>query len=144
MQRQPSADKIIAYVHDILLQGMTKKDSYQKNINNSISNVHRSIGALERTQTFKDIYASIITDDNLRMKEKVAKVKSKYLGLIELNIDTMTNVLKEAAKSEGENSLKDKAIAVRLANETVGAMAIVDGPNNAQPVGALKKDHLVS
>lgn len=144
MQKQPSADQIIAYIHDILLQGSTKKDSYQKNINGSISNVHRSIGALERTQTFKDIYSSIITDNNLRMKEKVGKVKSKYLDLIELNIDTMTNVLKEAGKTTGEDSLKNKAIAVRLANETVGAMSIVDGPQNAQPPGALKKDHLVS
>lgn len=130
---------MLGYINDVLLNGYTKKDAYLKNINGDIKQPSLAVVNMEKRKDFQEIYQSIISDDQLQMNGKIKKVQSKYVDLIEKNLDTAAGILDEVAKTSGEDSLKNKAIAVRLVNETVGAMGIVQGPAQATPPGKLNK-----
>jgi len=86
---------------------------------------------MEKKKEYQDLFATISTDENYKFQMRAQTVKGKYLGLIEKNIDTADKILDEV--STDESTLKDKATAVRLVNETVGALAVISG--GAPPVG---------
>lgn len=120
-----SREQIIAYIEDVLFRNKTKKASYQDNINPDIKNVHAAIRTLEGREDFKAIYTVLNSDGQLQLQETALRVRNKYAKLVEKNIDTATDVL------ESSESIKDKATAVRLVNETIGALAPVSGAQHA-------------
>lgn len=115
--KKASRDQIIAYIQDILFRGKTKTQSYKDNINDEIKDVFPAIKSLENREDFKAIYNVLDSDGNLAAQTTALKVRNKYIKLIEKNLDTAAEVLDEA------ETIKDKATAVRLVNETVGALA---------------------
>ena len=125
---------MVAYATDIVFNGSTKKDSYLRNIKD-VNQVHIAIARMEKTEEYQSLLASIMGDDAAKLAAKVKRVQDKYVGLMEKNIDTASSVLDGVKDGE----LKDKAIAVRLVNETVGAMAVVTGATQPQAPGQLNK-----
>lgn len=120
-----SRDQIVAYIEAVLFQGYTKKDAYLSHVNKDISNVHQAISALEKREDFQEVYRVLNSDGNLEVREAALRMKKKYANLIEKNIDKATDVLDEA------ETIKEKAAAVRLVNETVGALAPITNPGSA-------------
>jgi len=125
---------MVAYATDIVFNGSTKKDSYLRNVKD-VNQVHIAIARMEKTEEYQSLLASIMGDDAAKLAAKVKRVQDKYVGLMEKNIDTASSVLDGVKDGE----LKDKAIAVRLVNETVGAMAVVTGATQPQAPGQLNK-----
>ena len=125
---------MVAYATDIVFNGSTKKDSYLRNIK-EVNQVHIAIARMEKTEEYQSLLASIMGDDAAKLVAKVRRVQDKYVGLMEKNIDTASGILDNVADGE----LKDKAIAVRLVNETVGAMGVVTGASQPQAPGQLNK-----
>ena len=125
---------MVAYATDIVFNGSTKKDSYLRNVKD-VNQVHIAIARMEKTEEYQSLLASIMGDDAAKLAAKVRRVQDKYVGLMEKNIDTASSVLDGVKDGE----LKDKAIAVRLVNETVGAMAVVTGATQPQAPGQLNK-----
>lgn len=139
LKKKPTRDDIIGYVQDVVTNGYTKKDAFQKNIDNSIVDVTKAVIRLEKSEDFQAVYGVIMDDDTMRLNKKVKVIQGKYADLIEKNIDTASAILDKVKGGE----VKDQAIAVRLVNETVGAMAIVNGPAQAQQPGSLNKANAV-
>lgn len=125
---------MVAYATDIVFNGSTKKDSYLRNVKD-VNQVHIAIARMEKTEEYQSLLASIMGDDAAKLAAKVKRVQDKYVGLMEKNIDTASSVLDGVKDGE----LKDKAIAVRLVNETVGAMGVVTGASQPQSPGQLNK-----
>jgi len=125
---------MVAYATDIVFNGSTKKDSYLRNVKD-VNQVHIAIARMEKTEEYQSLLASIMGDDAAKLAAKVRRVQDKYVGLMEKNIDTASSVLDGVKDGE----LKDKAVAVRLVNETVGAMAVVTGATQPQAPGQLNK-----
>lgn len=138
-----SRDDIILYIEAILIRGYTKKAAYLEFINDKIVNVSDAVQKLEKKKEFQDIYDVIVTDANYAIQKKAQAVKEKYVDLVDENISLMRDVLKDASKSE---DAKTKATAVRLANETITAMSIVDKPTDgsAPGQGQLNKSSVIS
>lgn len=124
-RRSPSRDDIVAYIQATLFQGKTKADAYREFINPDIKNVTNAVYALEKRSEFVAVYQTLNSDGNLELQEMALRLKKKYGKMIERNIDTATELLDEAETN------KDKATAVRLVNETVGAMAVIQGPGQS-------------
>jgi len=133
-QTRVTKDQMVAYATDIVFNGSTKKDSYLRNVKD-VNQVHIAIARMEKTEEYQSLLASIMGDDAAKLAAKVKRVQDKYVGLMEKNIDTASSVLDGVKDGE----LKDKAIAVRLVNETVGAMAVVTGATQPQAPGQLNK-----
>lgn len=114
--------KTLRYIEGVLIQGMTKSQAYKTYVNDSIKDASSAVARLERSKEFQDLQATLMTDENYKFKAAAQRVKGKYLGLIEKNIDKAGEMLDEAG------STADKAKAVRLTNETIQAMAIVATP----------------
>jgi len=133
-QTRVTKDQMVAYATDIVFNGLTKKDSYLRNVKD-VNQVHIAIARMEKTEEYQSLLASIMGDDAAKLAAKVKRVQDKYVGLMEKNIDTASSVLDGVKDGE----LKDKAIAVRLVNETVGAMAVVTGATQPQAPGQLNK-----
>lgn len=131
---------MLAYINATLFEGMTKKEAYLTHINSTLSHPHQAVLALEKKPEFRELYDHIMEDDNARLQAKANKIKLKYASLIEKNIDTASAILDEVEDGE----LQDKAVAVRLVNETVGAMAIVSGTSQPTAPGKLDKSGVVS
>lgn len=131
-------EKILAYIVDQIVSGLDKKSSYLKNIN-EVSKVHIAISRLEKSQQYEEVYASVMNDNNMLLKAKAQKARLQYVNLINKNLDLAESVV----DSVKEGTVKDKGIAIRLMNETIGAMSIVDGPTQAQAPGALNKGSVV-
>ena len=125
---------MVAYATDIVFNGSTKKDAYLRNVK-EVNQVHIAIARMEKTEEYQSLLASIMGDDAAKLAAKVRRVQDKYVGLMEKNIDTASGILDNVADGE----LKDKAIAVRLVNETVGAMGVVTGASQPQAPGQLNK-----
>lgn len=124
-------DKILEYIQATLTQGYNKKDAYLAFIDSDIKNVHSAINRLEKSKEYQEIYAVIVSDENYQFQMRTQKVKGKYLNLLEKNIDTADSILDDA---KGED-LQTRGAAVRLANETLQALAVVSGgpPPTGQP-----------
>lgn len=131
----PTRDQMLAYIEATLIGKSTKKDAYLKHVNPDIKQANLAVARMEKLPEYQELYSTIATDDNLKMQTDVQRVQRKYVNLIEKNIDTMNGILDDVKNAE----VKDKAVAVRLANETVGAMSIVDGPKGPQHPGTLNK-----
>lgn len=138
---QPNREDILSYITDNIIGGLTKKDSYLKNINADIKDTNKAIQRLEKTDNFQMIYQSVVNDDSLKLQIKVKKVQSKYVELMDKNLDTAIDVLDAVKGTKG--SITEKAVAVRLVNETIGAMAIVNGPTQAQKPGELDRSGVI-
>ena len=136
---RPTRDQILLYAEDALLNGLTKKESYQKNINADLTQIGHAVIRLEKSQEYLDIRDSLMSDDSLRLRKKAIEIRGKYAKLIETNIDTMQSVLEGVVAGE----IADKAIAVRLANETIGAMSMVDAPQQVNQPGSIDKSSAV-
>lgn len=128
---------MLAYIEATLLHGYTKKDAYLEFIDPASKNPTVMFSLMEKKKEFKDLYAVIYSDDQAQIMAKANTVRLKYVKLMEQNIDLMSEVMTEAKKTDG---LREKATAVRLANETISAMAIVSG--NGQPADGRKQPKL--
>jgi len=122
--------KILSYIEATLTGGLTKKDAYLTHVDDKVKNPTAAVARLERSKEFQDIYHTLITDENYKFQESAQRVRSKYLGLIEKNIDTAGSML------DGADTTSEKAKAVRLTNETIQAMAIVANPTPADREGS--------
>lgn len=133
-QTRVTKDQMVAYATDVVMNGATKKDAYLRNVKD-VNQVHIAIARMEKTDEYQSILSSIMGDDAAKLATKVRRVQDKYVGLIEKNIDTASKILDKVADGE----VKDQAIAVRLVNETVGAMGVVTGTAQPQAPGQLNK-----
>lgn len=134
---------MIAYAEAVHIQKFPKGKAYKAYVNDKVKDVFNAIGRLERNEEYKAIVTTILEDSNFQLDKKIANVRSKYVSLIESNIDTMQNVIKKASE---EGQLKDQAMAVRLANETITAMSIIDGSREpSKPTqGTINKSSVIS
>lgn len=124
----PTRAQIISYAEDVILRGKSKAESYRSNIDANEKNLHYQISLLERRKDFKAV-AEVLTQDNDRMlMEQAMEVRKKYLSLMGKNIDSASRLLDKAEKADKqEDTAKNTAMAVRLVNETITAMAAVGG-----------------
>jgi hypothetical protein len=123
-------DKVLQYIEATLVHGYTKKDAYLAFIDSDCKAPHQAIARLEKNKEYQDILAVITSDENYKFQIRAQRVKGKFLGLVEKNIDTADQVLDDVKNSE---DVKSKAVAVRLVNETIQAMSVISG--GAPPVG---------
>jgi len=133
-QKGPTKEQITAYIEAVLFKKSTKKAAYLEHINPNISNVPQAISVLEKRTDFKDMYGVLNSDLNLQSQESMLRIQSKYAKMVEKNIDVATDVLDQA------NDQKQKSSAVRLVNETVGALAIISGNSNPEDKNPKKLD----
>lgn len=114
---------IISYIEACLTKGYTKKAAYIQFVNPDASpkSVHSLIRSFEKGKDFQEIQKVLMEDDNLQLAVRMADVRRKFVGMVDRTIDTMGEIFDEAKDS------KEKAKAVRLANETVTALAVVSG-----------------
>lgn len=124
-------DKVLQYIEGWLVRGLSKKEAYSTYIDGTVKDVGGAIARLERRKEYQDIYVVVMGDENYKLQERAKRVRGKYLGLIEKNIDTADGLLDDV--KEGET--RDKATAVRLVNETIQAMAVVANPTSPQGGG---------
>lgn len=113
--------EMVAYIEAILMKGYTKKDAFLEFIDPEAKDVHSRINTMENRAEFYEIYKTLNSDSNLQIQETINRVKKKYAALVEKNIDKATEVLDQT------ETIKDKATAIRLVNETVGALSIMSG-----------------
>lgn len=132
-------DEMLAYINGIVLEGLTKKGSYQKYVNDTLSQPQQAVIALEKKPEFQELYRVIMEDDAMQLAAKAKKVQLDYVKLIEKNIGTAARILDDVADKE----ITDRAIAVRLVNETVGAMGVVTGTSSPNAPGKLDKGSVV-
>ena len=85
-------DKILQYIEAVLIHAYTKKDAYLAFIDNDCRAPYAAISRMEKKKEFQDILAVITTDENYKFQLQAQRVKGKFLGLIEDNIDTATAV----------------------------------------------------
>lgn len=130
-------DKVLDYIEAILVHSYSKKDAYLAFIDPECKNPHAAIARMEKRKEYQEIYAVVTSDENYKFLAKAQRVKSKFLNLVEKNIDTADKVLDDVKSSD----VRSKATAVRLVNETVQAMAVVSGAGGvATQPGAPKLD----
>lgn len=138
-------DQIVSYIMATVVQGATKKDAYVQHVNSNIKQVYDGIARLEQTPEFLDLYVAITSDDNLRVNALVSNAKLDYAMMVRKNMQIMGEVYKKVEGDEG--SLKDKAAAVRLGNETIQSMAVIGAMNaggqNNPEAGKLNKSAAV-
>ena len=118
-------NSMIEYIQAVLVGGISKKKAYLEFIDPNSKDAAAAVNRMEKRPDFIKLHASIKADDALQMEKSVSRVKLKYVKLIEKNMDTMSDVLDNA------EDMKEKAIAVRLANETITAMGIIDRPTES-------------
>lgn len=125
-------DKVLQYIEAILVHAYTKKDAYLAFIDSDCKAPHQAIARMENNKEYQDILAVIASDENYKFQIRTQRVRGKFLGLVEKNIDTADQVLEDVKDSE---NVKDKAVAVRLVNETIQAMSVISGgtPPAGQP-----------
>lgn len=134
--RKPSKHQIVSYIDATLTRGESKIDAYKKHINPNIRAASSAVKRFEKSPDYIALMESLSVDNDLQLNMKVAKVRSKYVGLIEKNIDAMSGIIDSTKDME----ISEKAKAVRLANETITAMQIVDGPKEqGPPAGKLNR-----
>lgn len=124
-------ESAVKYIQAVSFKGYTKKAAYIQYIDPQCNtkNVHSLIASMEKKTEFTELAAVVLSDSSLQLQNDIARVRSKYVKLVEVNIDNMTQVLKDTQGKE----IKERATAIRLANETVTAMGVVSG--NATPNG---------
>lgn len=116
----PTSGDIVKYIEAILVGGFSKRQAYRDNINADIKNIDQAISVLERKAEFKALYETVLRDHNTRITSSIEAVKASYVDLIGTNIKVAKEVLEEAEDNT------EKARAVRLANETISSMAIIN------------------
>lgn len=121
LSRTTKRDRILDYIEGVLLKGYTKQDAYLAFIDEKAKNPRQSMAAMERTKEFQDLHATIMSDDNMIIASRITRIQGKFTSLVEKNIDTMGSMLDDVAKG----NRKDRAATVRLANETISAMAVI-------------------
>lgn len=138
-------DRILAYIECVLIGGSTKKEAYLTCIDSTCQNPSAAVVTLEKSKEYQDIHAVISTDENYKFQARVMAVRGKFIGLVEKNIDMAAKVLDEAGNT---GDLVKKGAAVRLANETVQAMASASGaaaaPSTPGGVGKIDKRGVIS
>lgn len=124
-------DKVLQYIEATLVHGYTKKDAYLAFIDSECKAPHAAISRMEKKKDYQDILTVVTSDENYKFQIRTQRVRGKFLGLVEDNIDTATQVLKDVKKED----TKTKAVAVRLVNETIQAMSVISGgtPPAGQP-----------
>lgn len=134
--RKPSKHQIVSYIDATLTRGENKIEAYKKHINPNIRSASSAIKRFEQSPDYIALMESLSIDNDQQLNIKVAKVRSKYVNLIEKNIDAMGDIIDSTEGME----INEKAKAVRLANETITAMQIVDGPKEpGNPAGKLNR-----
>lgn len=115
----------VKYIQAITYKGYKKKAAYIQYIdpNCNQKNVHTLIANMEKKPEFMEMVKVVMSDSSMELQQDVARVKGKFVKLVESNIDTMTQVLTGVKGKE----MKEQATAIRLANETVTAMGAVSG-----------------
>lgn len=113
----------LKYIEATLLGGMTKKDAYLAHINPNVKNPNQAITVMENKKDFIDLYQMVFSDDVLKIQHAAKRVQSKYVNLMEKNIDTAVVVLEEVNKKE--STMSEKVIGIKLVNETLSAMSVV-------------------
>jgi hypothetical protein len=133
---------MLQYIEATLMHGYSKKDAYLNFIDGTNKNPVAAANRLEKKQEYRDIYATVSTDENHQFQIRAQKVRGKFLKLVEKNIDTVDGVLEDV---QAEN-LQSKATAVRLVNETVQAMSVVSGgaPEQRSNAPRLDKSGVIS
>lgn len=133
LQVKIAKEDMVNYIRATLIGGMSKRAAYSAHINFSIKDVDGAIMRLEKRDDFIELYQTIVEADQSHGARLAMRVKAKYMSMTEKNIDVATSLLEDAESAE------EKAKAVRLANETFGAMAII-GVANPQDNTPLKLD----
>lgn len=133
----PNRDDVIKYIEATLFGGMTKKDAYMEYINPDIKNVHGAITTMENKKEFKDLYQALFSDDALKAQHTIQRVRNKFAGLVENNIDATSKILQDVMQDD-KASQRSKSGAVRLANETISAMAVIQGATPVEQDGNKK------
>ena len=137
-------EDMLSYIQATLMGGMKKAVAYKAFIDPLIGHVYPAINRLENRDDFHELMQNIIDTDDLAAKKSISRVRNKYLTMTEKALDKASELLDESGE-EGKSSA-DKAQAVRLANETFGAMAIIgaSSPNTGNSQGAIdKKSHII-
>lgn len=118
-QIQISRQDMVNYIQSTLMGGMNKATAYKAHIDPLVKDVYGAISRLEKRNEFVEMHQSIVDSDKNAANKLALRVKSKYLSMAEKNLDVASDLLDKA------NSDESKAKAVRLANETFGAMSII-------------------
>lgn len=140
-RKKATRQQIVNYIEAVLYKNIPKIRAYQEHINDTLKNPHSAINRLEASADFKAIYATMAGDDDVILEKAIARAQNKYVKLVEKNIDKMANILDEAENTDREEGtgVKNQAIAVRLANETISAMSIVQGASPPASTGGNKR-----
>jgi hypothetical protein len=123
LQQRQSRDRMLEYIQGILIQRMTKKQAYLTYIDPDAKNPNQSIVAMENKAEFKAMHKVISGDANLQINARMIQVRDKFVRVVEKNLDTIDQLFDDVKNGE----TKEKATVVRLANETISAMAVVAG-----------------